>query len=56
MYCYVSLVWPITRLTDPGSLFANVMHVVGHWNLTVHGDKLIHPELLQWAFLHMPTI
>ena len=55
-YCYVSLVWPITRLTDPGSLFANVMHVVGHWNLTVHGDKLIHPELLQWAFLHRPTI
>ena len=50
MYCYVCLVWPITRLTDPGSLFANVMHVVGHWNLTVHGDKLIHPELLQWAF------
>ena len=44
MYCYVSLVWPITRLIDPGSLFANEMHVVGHLNLTVHGDTLIHPR------------
>ena len=52
MYCYVSLVWPITRLTDPGILFVNVMHVVGHSKLIVHGNKLIHLELLQWAFWH----
>ena len=50
MYCYVILVWPITRLIDPGVIFVNVRLVVGHWKLIVHGDRLIHLELFQWAF------
>ena len=45
LYCYVSLVRHITRLIEPGIIFVNVMLVVSHWKLIVHGDRLFRLEL-----------
>ena len=45
VYCYASLVMPITRLIDPGIIFVNVMLVFSHWKLIVHGDRLFRLEL-----------